>query len=115
MSLSRKSRKQTLREKRLALEQFAMKTSVRVGLVVVAMLLIVLDVAQTSAVSTKGYEINQYQTEIRQLERENRRLEVEISKHRSVQSIHDRLQHLDLVIAEAPEFVSLVGSAVARR
>ncbi|PIT86110.1 MAG: hypothetical protein COU33_05005 [Candidatus Magasanikbacteria bacterium CG10_big_fil_rev_8_21_14_0_10_43_6] len=109
------SRTQTLREKRIAIEQFAMKTSFRAGLLVLAVVLIVLDVTQTSAVSTKGYEINQYQTEIRQLERENRKLEVEISKHRSVESIQERLQGLDLVVAEQPRYVSLVGPTVALR
>jgi hypothetical protein len=113
MSLSRQT--QTLREKRLALQQFAMKTSFRVGLLVFVAVLLVLDVTQTSAVSTKGYEINQYQTEIVQLERENRRLEVEISKHRSVQSIQDRVKSLDLVVAEQPSYITLVSSAVARR
>lgn len=115
MSLSQKNKKQTLREKRLAFEEFAMKTSVRCGLLVLAVVLIILDVAQTSSVSTKGYEINQYQKEIRQLEQENRKLEVEISRYRSVQSIHERLGELDLVAAESPQFVTIVGSAMARR
>lgn len=71
--------------------------------------------AQTNAFSTKGYEINEIEGQIQALEQENQKLEFEIANHRSMQSIQSRLPSLDLVATDNVKYVTLTGSAVARR
>jgi cell division protein FtsL len=108
-------RKQTMREKKQAVKRMLLSTSFRVFLTVLVSSFSVLYVAQTSSVSTKGYDINDLQREITQLQRENQKLDFQIAQYRSMQSIKDRLEQMDLVIADNIEYVTLVGNSVARR
>ena len=110
-----KRQRLTIREKKQAIKRMFLSTSFRIGLLGVIMVLLVLDVMQTAVISTKGYEISAYEKQILQLEQENRRLDVEISQYRSMSSIQERLESLGLVNTDAPEYVTLVGSTVARR
>ncbi len=107
--------KQTIREKRNAVKQLFISTGFRVGLLVCAVVLLVLDVVQVSAISTKGYDISDYQRQIQELEREHERIQLEIAKHRSMKSIEERIKRLQLVDAEQPQFTRLTDTAVARR
>ncbi|MBI4993059.1 MAG: hypothetical protein HZC26_02905 [Candidatus Magasanikbacteria bacterium] len=75
----------------------------------------VMYVAQTNAISTKGYTMNDIEKQIQALEQENQKLEFEIANYRSMQSIQSRLTNLDLVASENIKYVTLTGSAVARR
>lgn len=104
-----------MREKREKLQQFARGTSFRVGLIVLVVVLVVLDVMQTSTVSTKGYEISQLQQDIRELQQETGKLDYEIAKNRSMESIQARLGNLDLVEADTAEFLALADKQVAQR
>lgn len=108
-------KKQTLREKRDAIKRVMISTSFRAGLLVTAIALLVLDVVQVSAVSTKGYDISDYKRDIRQLEQENEKLDVSIARYRSMQSIQERMQALELEDVGTPQFVQVNDSSVAIR
>ena len=75
----------------------------------------VLYVMRTNAISTKGYEMNNIEGQIQALEQENQKLEFEIATHRSMQSIQSRLPNLNLTTTDDVKYVTLTGSAVARR
>lgn len=70
---------------------------------------------QTNAVSTKGYEISDLEQKIKELEQENRKLDVHIAEYSSMQSIQTRLASAHLVPAENVEYITLVGTEVAQR
>ncbi|MBT3817578.1 MAG: hypothetical protein HOE80_04090 [Candidatus Magasanikbacteria bacterium] len=110
-----KQKSLTIREKKQAIKRLVFSTSFRIGLVGMIMCVLVLNVMQTAVVSTKGYDINTYEKQILKLEQENRKLDVQIAKHRSMVSIQERLSPLGLVNAQTPEYVTLVGSTMAQR
>lgn len=107
--------KQTLRDKRDAVKQLLISTTFRASLLLIAVVLLVLDVMQVSAVSTKGYDISEYEHQIEVLQQENERLEFQIATSRSMQSIESRMAALQLVDAEYPQFTRIMETAVARR
>jgi len=107
--------KQTRRDKRLALKRWMVSTSFRAGLLAFTIVFGLLYVVQTSTVSTKGFVISDLQSELQTLEHETRALDVEIAKNRSMVSIQERLQGMDLVDARTVEYVTPVGTVVARR
>ncbi|OGH68616.1 MAG: hypothetical protein A3J66_01185 [Candidatus Magasanikbacteria bacterium RIFCSPHIGHO2_02_FULL_47_14] len=92
-----------------------MRPQVRFGLFGLALTLLVLYVIQTSTLSTKGFDIAQLDSRIRELEQENQRIDFQIAQHRSMQSIQGRLTSLGMVSAENPQYINLGGSVVARR
>lgn len=72
-------------------------------------------VMQTNAASTKGYLMSDLENHIKTLEQENRRLEVEISKNQSMQSIQERLAQVNLVAIDRADYLNVAGTAVAQR
>jgi len=104
-----------MRQRKMAVRQWLLSTSFRAGLLVVIAFFGIMYVAQTSSASTKGYEIRDIEKQLQTLEQENQKLEFEIATHRSMQSIQSRLQNTNLVVADNMEYVTLVGTAVARR
>lgn len=90
-------------------------TTFRAMLAVFVVLFGFMYVWQTNTVSTKGYVISDLERQIQELEQETRRLEVDIAKHTSMRSIQDRLSEVDLVAAHTVEYVSVMGTAVAKR
>ena len=90
-------------------------TSFRIGLIAVASVFSVLYIIQMSSVSTKGFAISDLQGQVQTLKNETRSLEVQISQYRSMVSIQERLQGMDLVSAGQLEYVTPVGTVVARR
>ena len=110
-----KNKQQTRRERRLAVKRWLVSTTFRVGLLAVMGVFGVLYVIQMSSVSTKGFIISDLQKEMQTLENETRALDVEIAKHRSMASIQARLKDMDLVAANYVEYITQVGSVVARR
>lgn len=109
------NKKQTLRQQKQAVQKWFIGTSFRVSLVGFIAVFGLLYLVQTNTVSTKGFEIADLQKTIRTLEHDTTRLEVEIAKHRSMSSIQERLQGSDLVAVGNVQYVTAVGTAVARR
>jgi hypothetical protein len=110
-----KYKKQTMREKKLAIQKWFFSTSCRVTMIGLIVLFGVLFVAKVSSVSTKGFEISDLEKSVQELERENQKLNVKIAEHRSMESIQTRLGDMNMVAASNIEYVNLVGNAVAKR
>ncbi len=87
----------------------------RIALTVVTFVLLVFYVARLSTVSVKGYDISALQKQVKSLQDDDNKLQFEIAKHGSMQSIQDRLKNVQFVPAEKPEFASLVPPVVAVR
>lgn len=113
--MNRFSAKQTQREKRIAIKKWMVSTWFRAGLIVAIIVFGVLYIIEMSSVSTKGFVISDLQKQLQTLEHETRALDVEISKYRSIKSIEERLQGMDLVYATQVDYVTPVGTVVARR
>ena len=107
--------KETMREKHLAVKRLLLSVTFRAVLSSLTIICGVLYVVETSSVSTRGYDINALQKQIIELKQENQRVEFEVAKYRSMDSIQARLKNFNLVAADKPEYVTLPGSAVARR
>ena len=107
--------KQTLIQKRTALKNLMLNTMFRATLLVTVCLFGVMYLFQTSSLSTKGYTISELERQVQKLEQENRRLEVNISEHRSIASVMQRLEEKDFVNTEVLTYVSDFGTAVAVR
>lgn len=75
----------------------------------------VLYVINLSTMSTKGYDITDLQKKIISLERENQKLEIKIAKNSSMRSIQEKLDNMDMVVAENIEYATIMGTVVARR
>lgn len=112
---SYKNKKQTMRERKLAMKQWLLSKTFRVGLIVVVATFGMVYVVQTSAMSTKGYDINTLQKIVRGLEQENQLLEVDIAQYRSMQYIQSQLQGMNLVAADTVTYITPAGTTVARR
>jgi hypothetical protein len=87
----------------------------RIFLTVLAFVLLVLYVVRLSTVSIKGYDISALQKEVNVLQSEQERLEFEIAKNGSMQSIQERLKNVPFVPVEQPEFASLGTPIIAHR
>ena len=107
--------KQTLRQKRLAVQQWMLSATFRCGLLLMIGVFGVLYVMQTSEISTKGFDMSELETSITQLRRENEHLEFDIAQHRSLRSVYERLAAMNFVEVAQPRYVTPVGTAVARR
>ncbi len=108
-------RKTTLREKKQKLTHFMVSASFRFGLIMFIGAFGFLYIWQINSVSTKGYEISDLEQQIKQLEQENRKIDVHIAEYSSMQSIQARLANADLVPVDNVEYITLVGTAVAQR
>jgi len=110
-----KHKKQTMRQRKMAMRNLFLNKTFRVLFLFVVGFTGFLNIVQITKISTKGYEINDLEKTIVALEHDTERLEFQISQYRSIQSIQERLQNLNMVSEENPEYVVLAGSAVAQR
>lgn len=108
-------KKPTLREKRKSLQRMFVSTTFRTVLLGVILLFGMLYLFKINTVSAQGFVISDLETRIVELERENKKLDVQIASYRSVQSIESRLNGVGLVSAGELQYVSSVGTSVARR
>jgi len=108
-------KKTTLRQKKQQLLKFMVSATFRMGLMAFIVIFGVLYIWQTNVVSTKGYEISDLEAQIKKLEQENRRLEVHVAEHTSMQRLEERIAQTDLVQADSIQYITAVGTAVAQR
>ena len=104
-----------MRKKKRGFIRLIGNRSLRASLSVSIIVLSFFYVMQTNAASTKGYLMSDLENQIKTLEQENRRLEVEIAKNQSMQSIQERLAQVDLVAIDHADYLNVVGTAVAQR
>lgn len=105
----------TRREKKMAFKHWLLSSSCRIFLLLLVSIVGLLFVWQTSSASTKGYTINNLEKQVRSLEQENQKLEFEIAKQRSLQSITERLPQTGLVAVDGMHYATLLDTAVALR
>lgn len=108
-------KKQTQKDKRIAIQKWMVSTSFRVGLIIGVVVFGFLYIIQMSSVSTKGFLISDLQSQTQTLEQETRALDVEIAQYRSMSSIQERLRGMNLVAVGNMEYVTPVGTVVAMR
>lgn len=108
-------KKQTLRQKKEAIRSVLVSTSFRVGLGICVVIFGFMYVLQTNTVSAKGYQMTDLERQIRILEKETRRLDVEIAQHTSISNLESRLAQTNLVVATDVKYMTLAGTAVAKR
>lgn len=105
----------TMREKRIRRRRWMVGNTLRVITVTMITLFGFLYVIQTNASSAKGYALSDLENQIRDLKREEDKLEVEIATHQSMQKIQERLPDTDLVAVDKVEYLTAVGQVVAQR
>ena len=110
-----KYKKQTMREKKIAIQKWFFSTSCRVTMIGMIILFGVLFVVKVSSVSTKGFEISDLEKSVQELERDNQKLNVKIAEHRSMSSIQERLLNMNMVVASDVDYVTPIGNAVVKR
>lgn len=115
MEWKKSNNKITLRERREKMRKVFFSTSFRLSLVVFTLIFGLLYLYQTNSVSTKGYKIYEVEKQIKELENENRRLNVEIAKIQSIQNLQERAKQSGLVAVDKIDYLTNVGSAVAMR
>ncbi|MDD2656962.1 MAG: FtsL-like putative cell division protein [Patescibacteria group bacterium] len=108
-------KKQTLREKKEALNKLLFSTSFRVSVGIFVLVFGVLYILQTTSVSTKGYMISDLERQVAKLEYENRKMDVQIAKLKSMQNLQDRIAKTDLVYVTNVDYLQVLDGAVARR
>jgi len=108
-------KKQTMRQAKLAKKRWRFSASSRAFVLVGVVVLSFIYLFQINTVSSKGFEVSELERQITDLERETKQLEVDIATHSSMQSIQERLGSLDMVAVDSVEYVTPVGSSVARR
>ncbi|MBI2436978.1 MAG: hypothetical protein HYV41_04530 [Candidatus Magasanikbacteria bacterium] len=108
-------KKQTLRQKKEAIRAVLVSTSFRVALGVCVVVFGFMYVWQTNTVSAKGYTMTDLERKINQLDKETRRLDVEIAQHTSISNLESRLIQTNLVVATDVTYMNLTGTAVAKR
>ena len=112
---SYKKKKQTLREKKEALNKLLFSTSFRVSVGIFVLIFGVLYILKTTSVSTKGYMISDLEKQVATLEYENRKMDVEVAKLKSMQSLQDRIASTDLVVVANVDYLNILDGSVAVR
>lgn len=97
------------------MRKILLSTTFRVSLIAITMVFGVGYVWQTNTVSTKGYLISDLEKQITQLENETRSLDVQIAEYKSMQSLQERLSDTELVAVTDVDYLTLVGTTVAKR
>lgn len=87
--------------------------SFRIFLTILTFVLLIVYVMGLSRVSIKGYDISALQKQVKVLQEDDNKLQFEIAKNGSMQSIQGRLKNVQFVPVEKPEFASLQPPVVA--
>ncbi|PIY97261.1 MAG: hypothetical protein COY66_00480 [Candidatus Kerfeldbacteria bacterium CG_4_10_14_0_8_um_filter_42_10] len=68
---------------------------------------------QTNQVSTGGFEIKELNKKVEQLQKDNKKLELETTKLQSLKTIKAATENMDLVSVSKIDYITLPPSAVA--
>ena len=105
--------RQTIRQQKEAFRKIMLSQTFRIIVVLSLLLLLILDVFQTSVVSASGSDITSLQRDVRELKYENEKLEYKIAQYRSMSSIQERVDKLSFESVSEVDYFMLPGSAVA--
>ena len=109
------NKKQTLRQKKMAVKKWLVSATCRTGLMLFIVFFGLLYLLQTNTVSSKGYQLSDLEAKLLELEREDQKLDVEISKYRSMDYIQERLDNMDMVASDHVTYVHRPDTVVARK
>ncbi len=105
----------TLRQRKMAWREMFLSSTCKCAVMVFIVFFGVLYVLQTSSISAKGFAMSDLEQQIQTLENENQKVEFEIATHRSMKSIEQRLQSMNLVTVDNAQYATLTGNSVAMR
>ncbi len=105
----------TLRQRKMAWREMFLSSTCKYAVMVFIVLFGVLYVLQTSSISAKGFAMSDLEEQIQILENDNQKVEFEIATHRSMKSIEQRLQSMNLVTVDNAQYATLTGNSVAMR
>jgi len=106
---------QLLNKKKIAWREWFVSSTFRISILILLAVLTVMYIIQMSSVSTKGYVISDLERKEKKLEQDVRALQVQIAQNGSMESIQKRLTGMNMVAVSEIEYISSVGTAVARR
>lgn len=104
-----------MRQRKEAFYKLVLSTSFRVGVCSLMVLFGFLYVWQTNTISTKGYVMSDLEKKIQELERETKKLQVDIAQQTSIETLQNRLSGSGLVAVNDVQYMNVLGSAVAKR
>lgn len=106
---------QTMRQKRVHVRQFMLSTGFRVGLIVLTLIMMTFHIMKMSTLSTQGYKISMLQKQKKQLEEETQKIDIDIARLSSMNSIEERLGSMAFEPIEKPQYVTFRGVSVVQR
>ena len=71
-------------------------------------------IIQANSVATEGHEIQKYKSEVKKLQSENENIKLKLSGVQSLSFLEEKIEGLNMVIAEGVEYVSPISEVVAR-
>lgn len=105
----------TQKDRREAFYRWCVSTSCRVCMIALFVVFSLLYITKTSAVSTRGYTIQDLEKQKTTLLRDTQKLEVQIAANRSIASVEERVKELGMVPASGVEYLEGVQTIVAVR
>lgn len=71
-------------------------------------------IIQANSVATEGYGIQKYKSEVKKLQSENKNIELKLSGVQSLSFLEEKIDGLNMVIAEGVEYISPISEVAAR-
>ncbi len=105
----------SLFQKTRRMEHFLFSKAFRIGLLSVLIVAIFFHVVKMSEVSTKGYELSRLQSQMKSLEEEKQRLDIDIARMSSMEYIQEKVSQMAFVPIEKPSYIKVQSSLVAKR
>lgn len=87
----------------------------RTAMIICALVAVVMYVVQTSTLATRTFVIHDLETELRSLEQEQRRLDIQIAEARALRTVESRLAGTEFVETTQVAYLSTPGTIVAQR
>jgi len=115
MRVNHLNKNHAMRDEKLKARQWFMTKTTRIFLLGLIAFFGIMYLASINSVAIKGYEIADLERHISKLENENDKLNFEISQYRSMHSIQDRLQGLEMVPISKIDYIDLTAGVFARR
>ena len=92
--------------------------NISIGHVVLLLALVsfgVVYLAQVNALAAKSYKIKELENNVLRMQEQSQKLDVEIAYWRSMTSLSERLENIDMIPVGSVDYVTLTSSTVAKR
>ncbi|MCF6276675.1 MAG: hypothetical protein L3J07_02380 [Candidatus Magasanikbacteria bacterium] len=115
MRVNNHNKNHAMRDEKLKARKWFMTKTTRALLFCLIAFFGIMYLGSVNSVATKGYQIADLEKQLVSLERENDKLSFEISQYRSMHSIQDRLQELEMIPISKIDYVDVTAGVFARR